>query len=290
MQAPASQPLQGYREIWNRKPVLRVIYDDFYGRIAAAARPGRTIEIGGGIGNLKERLRHVVATDIQAAPWLDCVADAQRLPFATASATNIVMVDVLHHLEFPIMFFREAARVLRPGGRVLMAEPAITWGSTAFYRLFHHEPVRTSADALAEGIPHPGRDPYEGNQAIPTVLATREAYHGWTYLTDAVSTSFADNPAALETRPDWVHTLAAPNPFRGALTIALFNASTAPAEAEIAVFDLAGRGVGEVWRGVVPAVWHRVAWNAGARLPAGVYVVRAGVAGVTLSRRIVRVE
>jgi SAM-dependent methyltransferase len=174
MQAPASQPLQGYREIWNRKPVLRVIYDDFYGRIAAAARPGRTIEIGGGIGNLKERLRHVVATDIQPAPWLDCVADAQRLPFATASATNIVMVDVLHHLEFPIMFFREAARVLRPGGRVLMAEPAITWGSTAFYRLFHHEPVRTSADALAEGIPHPGRDPYEGNQAIPTVLATRE--------------------------------------------------------------------------------------------------------------------
>ncbi len=84
------------------------------------------------------------------------------------------MVDVLHHLEFPIMFFREAARVLRPGGRVLMVEPAITWGSTVFYRLFHHEPVRTSADALAEGAPHPGRNPYEGNQAIPTVLATRE--------------------------------------------------------------------------------------------------------------------
>ena len=174
MQAPASQPLQGYREVWNRKPVLQVIYDDFCGRIAAAARPGLTIEIGGGIGNLKERLRHVVATDIQPAPWLDCVADAQQLPFATASAANIVMVDVLHHLEFPIMFFREAARVLRPGGRVLMVEPAITWGSTAFYRLFHHEPVRTSADALAEGIPRRGRDPYEGNQAIPTMLATRE--------------------------------------------------------------------------------------------------------------------
>ncbi len=35
------------------------------------------------------------------------------------------------------------------------------------------------------------------------VLAVREAYHGWTYLTDAVSTSIADNPAALQTRPDW---------------------------------------------------------------------------------------
>jgi SAM-dependent methyltransferase len=174
MKSPASQPLQGYREIWNRKPVLQVIYDDFFGRIAAACRPGLTIEIGGGIGSLKERLTHVVATDIQPAPWLDCVADAQRLPFAAGSAANIVMVDVLHHLEFPVMFFREAARVLRPGGRVLMVEPAITWGSTAFYRLFHHEPVRTSVDALAEGIPHPGRNPYDGNQAIPTLLATRE--------------------------------------------------------------------------------------------------------------------
>ncbi|GAA4352572.1 aminotransferase [Microbacterium rhizosphaerae] len=47
------------------------------------------------------------------------------------------------------------------------------------------------------------------------VVAVREAYHGWTYLTDAVSTSVADNPSALETRPEWVHTVDAPNPFRG---------------------------------------------------------------------------
>lgn len=47
------------------------------------------------------------------------------------------------------------------------------------------------------------------------ILAVREAYHGWTYLTDAVSTSIADNPAALDSRPEWVHTVAAPNAFRG---------------------------------------------------------------------------
>jgi SAM-dependent methyltransferase len=166
--------LTGYRTIWDRKPVLRLVYDDFYDRIAAACRPGRTIEIGGGIGNLKRRLADVVATDIQSASWLDCVADAQRLPFADACAANIVMVDVLHHLEFPVVFFREAARVLRPGGRVIMVEPAITWGSSLFYRLLHHEPVRTSADVLADGEPDPRRDPYDSNQAIPTLLATRD--------------------------------------------------------------------------------------------------------------------
>jgi SAM-dependent methyltransferase len=174
MRVPASDALADYRGVWERKPVLRVIYDDFYDRIAAACRSGLTIEIGGGIGNLKQRLREVVATDVQYAPWLDCVADAQRLPFADEVAANIVMVDVLHHLEFPAAFFREAARVLRPGGRVLMVEPAITWGSTLFYRLLHHEPVRTSADALMDGRPDPRRDPYASNQAIPTLIATRD--------------------------------------------------------------------------------------------------------------------
>jgi 4-aminobutyrate aminotransferase-like enzyme len=47
------------------------------------------------------------------------------------------------------------------------------------------------------------------------VIAVGEAYHGWTYATDAVSTSTADNPNALSTRPDWIHTVESPNSFRG---------------------------------------------------------------------------
>jgi SAM-dependent methyltransferase len=172
--AGASEHLQNYRAAWERKPVLRAIYDDFYDRIVEACVPGPTIEIGGGIGNFKRRLAGAIATDIQFAPWLDAVADAQHLPFAAGSAGNIVMVDVLHHLEFPAAFFREARRVLRSGGRIVMVEPAITWGSTLFYRLIHHEPVRMSADIFGEGPPDPHRDPYDANQAVPTLLATRD--------------------------------------------------------------------------------------------------------------------
>jgi len=47
------------------------------------------------------------------------------------------------------------------------------------------------------------------------IVAVAEAYHGWTYLTDAISTSVADNPNALSTRPSWVHTVPSPNAFRG---------------------------------------------------------------------------
>ncbi|OAN33676.1 aminotransferase [Microbacterium sp. H83] len=48
-----------------------------------------------------------------------------------------------------------------------------------------------------------------------TVVALREAYHGWTMATDAVTTSAYDNPDALGTRPDWVHVADVPNPYRG---------------------------------------------------------------------------
>ncbi|MCK2036156.1 aminotransferase [Microbacterium sp. SSW1-49] len=48
-----------------------------------------------------------------------------------------------------------------------------------------------------------------------TVIALREAYHGWTMASDAVTTSAYDNPFALATRPDWVHVADVPNRFRG---------------------------------------------------------------------------
>ncbi len=53
---------------------------------------------------------------------------------------------------------------------------------------------------------------YSGGRDILSVL---EAYHGWSVATDAISTSIADNPQALSTRPDWVHPVVAPNTYRG---------------------------------------------------------------------------
>ncbi len=53
---------------------------------------------------------------------------------------------------------------------------------------------------------------YSGGRDLLSVL---EAYHGWTVATDAISTSIADNPKALETRPGWVHPVVAPNTYRG---------------------------------------------------------------------------
>jgi SAM-dependent methyltransferase len=164
----------GYRERWLAKPVLRALYGDMYRRIARELAPGPTLELGGGSGNFKAHAPGVVATDIVPAPWLDAVCDAQQLPFADASFANIVLFDVLHHIERPVRFLREAARVLAPGGRIVMCEPAITPVSGLFYRYLHPEPVVMAADPLADGSLTPERNPFEANQAIPTLLFRAE--------------------------------------------------------------------------------------------------------------------
>ena len=73
------------------------------------------------------------------------------------------------------------------------------------------------------------------------VVAMLEAYHGWTYATDAVSTSIADNPNAVATRPDWVHAVDAPNPFRGRHRGADASRYAPEAAARIAALAAAGR-------------------------------------------------
>jgi len=159
-----------YRRIWDRKRVLREIYSDMYHRILKKTVKGPILEVGGGSGAFKEFAPSTVSTDIIFAPWLALVCDAQRLPFADESFSNLVMVDVLHHIEHPVCSLREARRVLRPGGRMILCEPAITPLSRIAYRLFHDEPVDLCVDPLAEGCISPNKNPYDANQAVPTLL------------------------------------------------------------------------------------------------------------------------
>ena len=44
------------------KPALRAIYSQYYREIAANCRSGRTLEIGGGIGNFKAFMPDVVSS------------------------------------------------------------------------------------------------------------------------------------------------------------------------------------------------------------------------------------
>ena len=188
-----------HRALWERKPVLREVYSHLYRRIVDQLVPGPVLEVGGGSGNLKSFASGILSFDIVWAPWLDFVADAQRLPVASASVNNLVMLDVLHHIEFPRRFLREAARVLAPGGRVIMVEPGITPVSWLFYKFMHEEPTDMTGDPFVDGLPNPRKDPYVGNQRIPTLLFARSA--------DVYRQEF---PALRLVRIDWLSLFAYP--------------------------------------------------------------------------------
>ena len=166
---------------WAAKPLLQKIYAGFYNHIVTLMDervPGRVVEIGSGIGNLRSRLPRALATDLFANPWLDLVCDGYELPFRDGSVSHLVLFDVFHHLAAPNAFLREAGRVLAPSGRLILFEPYVSVCSAVAYGLFHHEGIgwRRPIDP-AEASPRP-RDYYTA-QGNATRLFFRREIPGW---------------------------------------------------------------------------------------------------------------
>lgn len=159
---------------WDARPLVRDLYAEWYTTILTrlAARPGTSIELGSGIGKLRDFAGgRVVLTDVQKTRWVDETVDAMALPHDDGSLANIVMLDVFHHLPDPARFLTEAVRTLTPGGRVVMIEPYCSLVSAPLYRRFHHERTDLHAHPFSpdRSISHP----MESNQARATLMFYR---------------------------------------------------------------------------------------------------------------------
>ncbi|MCC6276408.1 MAG: class I SAM-dependent methyltransferase [Oligoflexia bacterium] len=131
---------------------------------------GPTIELGSGGSDFKSFFPHAKTTDILPLEGVDLVVDALNMPFESETISNITMVNVLHHLRDPVVFFKECERVLKPNGRLVFTEPHISIWSYPIYRFIHHEPCETRKNIwkLPEG------DPLKiSNQAIPTNIVVK---------------------------------------------------------------------------------------------------------------------
>ncbi len=192
------QILEKHRDVWQSKKILQDIYIHWYAQIRAqCVEPGPTLEIGGGGGNLKESFPEVISSDYTLCPWLDLNLDAHSLPFRSESLGNIVVLDVLHHLNRPLDFIEEAQRVLKKNGRLIMLEPCITYGSSFVYRLLHQEDVDFGVDIFKRDGWAKGdaKNPFDGNMAIPTALFLRNS--------EKLATRFPDFPVILKDYSDY---------------------------------------------------------------------------------------
>jgi SAM-dependent methyltransferase len=170
----AQEQLLRHRRVWEQKPILRRVYnEEFFARLLSFRKPGGlSIEVGAGPGLFKRLVPDVFSTDLIWCPWLNAVADAQRLPFRDASVTNVFGLDMLHHLATPITLLREANRVLVPGGRFILVEPWITPFSYFIFRFLHQERCDLSETPWLENHSDAvkGKLAFDGNQAIPYLL------------------------------------------------------------------------------------------------------------------------
>ncbi len=131
-------------EYWNRKPLLQILYGDFYRLIAQKLSnlpESKVVELGSGLGNIKEFIPHCLRTDLFPNPWIDQVENAYQLSFADDSISDLIMTDVFHHLKYPGTALQEFHRVLRRGGRVIMLEPAVSLLGLLVYGAMHSEPI-----------------------------------------------------------------------------------------------------------------------------------------------------
>jgi len=131
-------------EHWKKKPSLQKSYRVFHQLIAqhlTDSEHGLTIELGSGIGNIKDTIPGCLRTDLFPNPWIDQVENAYKLSFSDASVSNLIMFDVFHHLRYPGAALAEAHRVCTPKGRLIIFEPCISLLGLLVYGPLHAEPL-----------------------------------------------------------------------------------------------------------------------------------------------------
>jgi SAM-dependent methyltransferase len=174
---PDADFLHRHRRIWAARAELRDVYHGFY-RLLLAAIGDRepVLELGGGPGFFKQFFPRAVSTDVLVTDAIDVGCDACALPFRDDAIGAIVMIDVLHHVSRPLALMVEAARVLKPGGRMAMIEPWITPASFVLYRYFHHEDCRLDID-VERPFADDAKNAFDGNATIPFKLIRHYEAH-----------------------------------------------------------------------------------------------------------------
>jgi len=123
----------GYDDYADLESVLRLNFARRLARIPQPPRAGRLLDIGAAFGFAVSEARRAGwdATGIEvsvaaarragtAAPGRVLVANALHAPFAAASFEVVTLWDVLEHLSDPHAAIAEVARLLRPGGRLVL--------------------------------------------------------------------------------------------------------------------------------------------------------------------------
>lgn len=128
-------------ELRSSSRLMADLIAECYGKNLKLHARGRLLDLGCGKVPLFASYRDYISENIcvdwenttHSSPFLDIEADlTAELPFGDGTFDTVVLSDVLEHIPQPEGLCREIARVLAPGGKLIM--------NTPFYYWLHEQP------------------------------------------------------------------------------------------------------------------------------------------------------
>jgi SAM-dependent methyltransferase len=132
------------------------------------------IEVGAGTGVSKEFIKSDFfrTTDYANNEWLDVkMIDALNTKFESESLDFIISSNMIHHVPYPILFFEEMNRILKPGGKLIIQEINCSSSMRFLLKLMRHEGYDFTINVFDRKlICTDPEDLWSANCAIPNLL------------------------------------------------------------------------------------------------------------------------
>ena len=153
---------------------LGFLYKEWYELISKflSEIEGLNIELGCGASFIDQVNKSIKKTDVFLNENTDFKLDAIDIGKDFENKiSNLILVNVFHHISDPELFLKSAEKSLLPGGRIIMIEPSNNLWSRLIYNFVGHEPFDTSQI----GWNFQSKDPLlDSNQALSWIIFERD--------------------------------------------------------------------------------------------------------------------
>jgi len=132
------------------------------------------IEVGSGAGFSKDFIKNknFKLTDLGNDEHLDYKnIDAQNTGFETGSLDFVIASNMIHHIPYPIKFFKEINRILKNGGRLIIFESYCSIFFQLATMIMKHEGFDFTLNVWDEEKPKSDeKNAWHGNIAVPHLI------------------------------------------------------------------------------------------------------------------------
>ena len=153
---------------------LGFLYKEWYELISKLLSEidGLNIELGCGASFIDQVNKSIKKTDVFLNENTDFKLDAIDIGKDFENKiSNLILVNVFHHISDPELFLKSAENSLLSGGRIIMIEPCNNYWSRLVYKFIGHEPFDTNQIEWK----FQSKDPLlDSNQALSWIIFERD--------------------------------------------------------------------------------------------------------------------